>query len=141
MSKNKLICKNTVSWELLSPGYGLLILILSISTPCFYSIAFQIASSSACATDETKLWLSPSAKQRRNPCSGSPPVYQDLSTRHDWPDIKAIVDLPMRLKRNSKRTSGNSLNPLRAQNKDIGAVSQTLLTEVKLRLRRRIPLP
>ena len=39
----------------------------------------------ACATEETKLWLSPSAKQRRNPCSGLPPVYQDLSTRYDWP--------------------------------------------------------
>ena len=29
----------------------------------------------ACATDETKLCLSPSVKQRRNPCSGFPPVY------------------------------------------------------------------
>ena len=37
----------------------------------------------ACAVDETKLWLSPSEKQRRKPCSGRP-VYQDLSTRHDW---------------------------------------------------------
>ena len=74
------------------------------------------------------------------PCSGSPSVYQDLSTRLDWPDIKAIVDLAMRLKRNSKRTSGNSLSPLGTQNKDIGAVSQTLLTKVKLRLRRRLPL-
>ena len=34
----------------------------------------------------------------------------------------------------SKPTSGNSLSPLRAQNKDIGAASQTLLIEVKLRL-------
>ena len=32
---------------------------------------------------------------------------------------------------NSKRSSGNSLSPLGAQNKDIGAASQTLLTEVK----------
>ena len=32
---------------------------------------------------------------------------------------------------NSKRSSGNSLSPLRAQKKDIGAASQTLLTEVK----------
>ena len=30
------------------------------------------------ATDETRLWLSPSAKQRRNPCS-----WPDLSARHD----------------------------------------------------------
>ena len=42
----------------------------------------------------------------------APPVYQDLSTRHDWPVKKAIVNLPIRMKGNSKRTSGNSLNPL-----------------------------
>ena len=39
----------------------------------------------AYATDETKLWLRPSVKQRRNPCSGSPAVYQELSTCRDWP--------------------------------------------------------
>ena len=63
-------------------------------------------------------------------------MYQDLSTRHDWPVKKAIVDLPIRLKGNSKHTSGNSLSPLGTQNKDIGAASKTLalLTEVKLRL-------
>ena len=32
---------------------------------------------------------------------------------------------------NSKRSSGSSLSPLRAQKKDIGAALQTLLTEVK----------
>ena len=42
------------------------------------------------------------------------------------------------MKGNSKRTFGNSFTPLGAQNKDIGAASQTLLTEVKLRLRRRL---
>jgi len=72
----------------------------------------------ACATDEPNLWLSPSAKQPRNPCSRPPPVYQDLSTRHDWPVKKAIVNLPIRLKGNSKRISGNSLIPLGALNKD-----------------------
>ena len=63
-------------------------------------------------------------------------MYQDLSTRHDWPVKKAIVDLPIRLKGNSKHTSGNSLSPLETQNKDIGAASKTLalLTGVKLRL-------
>lgn len=40
----------------------------------------------ACAADETKFWLlSQSAKQRQNPYSKSPPVYQDLSTCYDWP--------------------------------------------------------
>ena len=59
-------------------------------------------------------------------------MYQDLSTRHDWLVKNAIVDLPIRLKGNSKRISGNSLSPLGAQNSDIGAASQTLVTEVKL---------
>ena len=40
--------------------------------------------------DEIQLWLTPSAKQRRNPCSGLPAVYPDLSTRHDWPVTKGL---------------------------------------------------
>ena len=40
--------------------------------------------------DEIKLWLTLSAKQRRNPCSGLPAVYPDLSTRHDWPVKKNL---------------------------------------------------
>ena len=31
--------------------------------------------------------------------------------RHDWPAKKAFVDLPIKMKGNSKRTSGNSLSP------------------------------
>ena len=42
----------------------------------------------ACVTNGTKLWLSPSAKQRRNPCSRPPPVSNHLSTCHDWPCYK-----------------------------------------------------
>ena len=80
--------------------------------------------------------LSPSEKQRRNPCSGPPPVYQDLCTRHDWSIKKAIVNLPIKLKVNSRRTSGDSLSPLRAQNKDKGAAFKT----VGLRLRRRLEM-
>ena len=30
---------------------------------------------SSLRADEIKLWLTPSAKQRRNPCSGLPAVY------------------------------------------------------------------
>ena len=63
----------------------------------------------ASATDVTKLSLSQSVKERRNACSGPPPVYPDLSTCHDWPVKKP---LSIRLKGNSKRTSGNSLSPL-----------------------------
>ena len=40
-------------------------------------------SFSSMRADEIKLWVTPSAKQRRNPCSGVPAVYPDLSTRHD----------------------------------------------------------
>ena len=67
----------------------------------FYDIKKQVA----CAIDETKLWLSQSAKQCRNPCSGPSPVYQELSTRHDWLVEKTIVVSPIRMKENSKRTS------------------------------------
>ena len=66
---------------------------------------------------------------------------KDLSTCHDWPVKKAIISSPIRMKGNSKRTSGDSLSPLAAQNKDLCAASQTLLTGVKLRLQRRLPLP
>ena len=65
-------------------------------------------------------------------------MHQNLSARHDWPVKKAIIDWPIRMKRNSKRTSGNWLSPLGAQNINHGAASQTLLTEVKFRLRRRL---
>ena len=66
-------------------------------------------------------------------------MYQDLSTCHDRPVKKPlVVDLPIRLKGNSKRTSSNSLNLLRAKNKDIGTASKTLLTGVKLPLRCRL---
>ena len=94
----------------------------------------------ACTTDETKLWLSPSAKQHQNSCSGFPPVYQDFSTRHDWPVKKAITDLPISMKGNLKHTSGNLLSPLGAQNKDLKAPLQTIPAEVKLSLRRRLTM-
>ena len=62
-------------------------------------------------------------------------MYQDLSTRHDCPVKKTIVNLPIRLRGNSKRISGNSLSPSATQNKDISAVLQTLLkTGFKLHL-------
>ena len=67
-------------------------------------------------------------------------MYQDLRARHDWPVENTIVDLPNKTKENSKRTFSNFLSPLGAQNKDIGAASQTSLTEVKLLLRRRLTI-
>ena len=87
---------------------------------------------------EIKFWLSLSAKQRQNPCSGPPPVYQDLSMHYGWPVKKAIVKLPIGSKVNSKCISSNSLSPLEAQNKDISAASQTLLTGVRVHLQCRL---
>ena len=65
-------------------------------------------------------------------------MYQDLSAGHDWPVKNAIVDLSIKMEGNSKSISGNSLSPLWAQNKDTGDALQKVLTEVKLRLRRRL---
>ena len=65
-------------------------------------------------------------------------MYQNLSTRHDWPVKNAMVDLPIKMKENSKRSYGNSLSPLEPQNKDIGAALQTLIIEIELRLQRRL---
>ena len=44
---------------------------------------------------------------------------------HDWPFKKTTVDLSIRLKGNSKRSSDNSLSSLGAQNKDLVAVSRS----------------
>ena len=88
------------------------------------------------ATDETKLWLRPSVKQRRNPCSGSSVVYQDWSNRHDWPVKKSHCRFANQ--GNLKRISGNLLSSLGAQNRDFGPASQTLLTGVKLPLQRSL---
>ena len=90
-----------------------------------------------CVTHGTKL-LVRSVCEKKNPFSGPPLVYQDLSMHHDWPVKKAIVDLPLRLKGNLKRTSGNLLSLLGAQNKDISAASRMLLTGVRLHLQCRL---
>ena len=87
---------------------------------------------------EFNFWLSLSAKQRQNPCSGPPLVYQDLSAIYDWSVKKAIVKLSIGRKGNSKCISGNSLRSLEVQNKDISAASHTLLTGVRLHLRCRL---
>ena len=42
-------------------------------------------------------------KECQNPCYGFSPVY------HDWTVKRAIVDFPIKIKGNSKRTFGNSL--------------------------------
>ena len=74
----------------------------------FYDDPVIVAVVLACATEETKplIWLSPSANQRKS-LFWVPPVNQDLSTPHDWSVKKAIVELPIRMKENSRRASGN----------------------------------
>ena len=80
--------------------------------------------------------LSLSTKQRRNPCFWPSPAYQAVSMCHDWPvNKKAIVHLPLRMEGNSKCTSSSSVNLLGDQEQ---GTSQTLLTGVKLRLKRRL---
>ena len=54
-------------------------------------------------------WLRPSANSVEILVLGPPPVYQDLSTRHYKPVKKAMVNLLIRLKGNSKCISGNLL--------------------------------
>ena len=49
-----------------------------------------------------------------------------------------IVDLPIRLKGNSKHASRNSLSPFGSHNKDLGAASLMLLIGVRFCLRYRI---
>ena len=73
---------------------------------------------------------SPFAKYPQNPCSWPLPVYQDLNVCHDLPVKNAIVNLPIKMKGNSKHTSGNFLSPLGAQNKDISVALQMSLTKV-----------
>ena len=60
-------------------------------------------------------------------------VYH-LSTSHDWPIKKSMVNLSIRVKGYSKRISGNLLNPLGYKNKDIGPALQTLLSRVRIDL-------
>ena len=51
-----------------------------------------------------------------------------------WLTLTMLQATGPRMQENSKRSSGNSLSPLGAQNKDIGTALQTLLIEIKLRL-------
>ena len=60
--------------------------------------------------------------EKKKSLSWAPSVYKDLSMRHDWPVKNAFVNLPIRLKGKLKRTSGNFLSLLGAQNKDILAL-------------------
>ena len=73
----------------------------------FFDDPVTVAVVVACATDETKPLVKSVCESARKSLFWAPPLYQDLSTRHDWSVKKAIVDLPIRMKENSKRASGN----------------------------------
>ena len=72
------------------------------------------------STDETKPLVKSVCKSALK-SSATTCVPEDLSMSHDWPVEKAMVDLPFKLKKNLKRTSGNLLSLFRTQNKDLGA--------------------
>ena len=63
---------------------------ISHTSGCKFSRKLKGQGQCSLRADEIKLWLTPSAKQRRNPCSGLPAVNPDLSTRHDWPVKKSL---------------------------------------------------
>ena len=80
-------------------------------------------------------------KQCQNPSHSGPPlVCHGLSMRHDWFCKKTVVDLPIRLKGNTKCISVNSLSPLEGPGIYLSAASQTLLTGVKLHLQCRLEI-
>lgn len=72
------------------------------------------------STDETKPLVKSVCKSALK-SSATTCVPEDLSMSHDGPVEKAMVDLPVELKKNLKRTSGNLLSLFRTQNKDLGA--------------------
>lgn len=72
------------------------------------------------STDETKPLVKSVCKSALK-SSATTCVPKDLSMSHDWSVEKAMVDLPVELKKNLKRASGNLLSLFRTQNKDLGA--------------------
>ena len=63
-----------------------------------------------------------------------PPVYQDLSTFHNWPVKKSRC----RFASHVERKFETHWNLLEVQNKDLVAASPTLITRVRFRLRRML---
>ena len=98
----------------------ILILHTRIIITCFHTLQQTFFALCSYPVPQMELimnfWLSPSAKKRQNPCSQPPPVFQDLSTHHDWHVKKAIVNLPVRLKGNLKFILDKSLSLLGAKN-------------------------
>ena len=74
------------SWASLKQWISLVTTVLCITRKSRRQYDWVVIRASSLHTDEDKLWLVPSAKQRRDPCS----VYSDLSMHHDWPVKKGL---------------------------------------------------
>ena len=59
----------------------------------------------------------------------------------NWHVKNSIVNLPIRLKANSKHISSNLYSPLGAQNKEIGTALQMLFTGVRVYVRHGLYSP
>ena len=78
------------------------------------------------------LVISLSAKQRQNSCSGPPPVYQDLSTCHNWHVENPLVICQSQWKQIQNALLVICLVHWWPRTSIIGSALQMLLTEVKL---------
>ena len=66
-------------------------------------------------------------------------MYQDSSTRHDWLVKNAVqCRFASQDERKIETLFRYLVESVGSENKNLGAASQTLLTDVKLRLRRRL---
>ena len=65
-------------------------------------------------------------------------MYQDLSTHHNWPVKKAVVNLPVRFKKIRNELPLIIVESIGGQNKDIGTTLQILLTRVRLHYQHRL---
>ena len=66
-------------------------------------------------------------------------MYQDSSTRHDWLVKNAVqCRFANQDERKIETLFRYLVESVGSENKNLGAASQTLLTDVKLRLRRRL---
>ena len=81
----------------------------------------------ACTADKTKLWLSLSAKQQQNPCSGHPcTCIPGFEFDYDWPAKYMPLSIcQSKMKGNSKHFSLSLLGA--SQKKDICAVCRRYL--------------
>lgn len=106
---------------------------------CSLSCCGKRYSSLACTTVGTKLLVKSVCETALKTSFWAPTFVPEFE--YMYVPRKPIVNLPIRLKGNLKYTSSNLLSPSGAENKDISAALQTLLTGVRLRLQHRLLYP